>query len=152
SRVIQAVEARVNLRGTLKDPEIVLSSTPPLEQADILSLIVFNQPINQLGEGQQLSVAARAQQLALGAVANELTSSIGNALNLDTFEVTTDPNTGTAALLTVGQQFGQNLYLKVEQGIGAVSQTNLILEYELKKWLRLQTNILQGASVQQQLF
>ena len=51
-RIIQAVEARVNVRGTLKQPEIVLTSVPPLEQADILSLIVFNQPINQLGEGQ----------------------------------------------------------------------------------------------------
>ena len=60
-RMIQGVEARVNVRGTLKQPEIVLTSTPPLEQADILSLIVFNQPINSLGEGQQISlVAARA--------------------------------------------------------------------------------------------
>src|SRR5205085_11169667 len=51
-RVIQAVTANVNVRGTLKQPDIVLSSTPPLEQADILSLIVFNQPINQVSEGQ----------------------------------------------------------------------------------------------------
>ena len=86
-RVIQAVEANVNIRGTLKKPEIVLSSTPPLEQADILSLIVFNQPINQLGEGQQISLAQRAQQMATGAVAGELAKSIGNALNLDTFEI-----------------------------------------------------------------
>ena len=57
------------MRGTLKQPEIVLSSTPPLEQADILSLIVFNQPINQLGEGQQISLAQRAQQMATGALA-----------------------------------------------------------------------------------
>ena len=57
-RIISGVEARVNVRGTLKQPEIVLSSTPPLEQADILSLIVFNQPINQLGEGEQISLAA----------------------------------------------------------------------------------------------
>ena len=47
-RVIQAVTAHVNVQGTLQKPEIVLSSTPPLEQADILSLIVFNQPLNQL--------------------------------------------------------------------------------------------------------
>ena len=61
-RLIQGVEARVNVRGTLRKPEIDLSSTPPLEEADILSLIVFNQPINQLGEGQQMSLAQRAQR------------------------------------------------------------------------------------------
>ena len=30
-------------------PELALSSTPPLEESDILSLIVFNRPINELG-------------------------------------------------------------------------------------------------------
>jgi translocation and assembly module TamB len=151
-RVIQAVTANVNVRGTLDKPEIELSSTPPLEQADILSLIVFNQPINQLGEGEQISLGQRAQQLATGAVASQLAQSIGNALNLNTFEINTAPDSGATAELTVGQQVGQNLYVKVQQDIGDQSQTNFILEYELAAWLRLQTNVLQGSSTQQQLF
>src|SRR5439155_2124437 len=40
-RVIQGVEAHVNVRGTLQKPEIELTRIPSLEQADILSLIVF---------------------------------------------------------------------------------------------------------------
>ena len=40
----------------------------------------------------------------------------------------------------------------MQQGIGDQSQTNFILEYELTRWLRLQANVLQGASVQQSLF
>ena len=32
------------------------------------------------------------------------------------------------------------------------SQTNFVLEYELLKWLRIRTNVLQGASTQAQLF
>ena len=151
-RIIQGVEARVNVRGTLKQPEIILTSTPPLEQADILSLIVFNQPINSLGEGQQVSLAQRAQQLATGAVAGQLASSIGNAIGVDLFEISTAPESGGAASLTIGQQVGQHLYLKVEQGVGSQSQTNFILEYELTNWLRLQTNVLQGSNTQQMLF
>ncbi|OLC74515.1 MAG: hypothetical protein AUH72_21605 [Acidobacteria bacterium 13_1_40CM_4_65_8] len=152
-RVIQAVTARVNVRGTMKKPEIVLTSTPPLDQADILSLIVFNQPLNTLGEGQQISLAARAQALATGALASELAKEIGNALGVDTFEIATAPElAGTYATLTVGQQVGQNLYVKVQQGIGEQSTTNFILEYELTKWLRLQTNVLQGSSTQQNIF
>jgi translocation and assembly module TamB len=142
----------VNVRGTLKKPEIALSSTPPLEQADILSLIVFNQPINQLGEGQQMSLAARAQGMALGAAAGQLTQSIGSALNLDTFELNMTPESGGGPQLTVGEQLGQNLFVKVQQGIGDQSQTNFILEYELTKWLRFRTNVLQGSSTQSQLF
>jgi hypothetical protein len=151
-RLIQGVEARVNVRGTLQQPEIDLSSTPPLEQADILALIVFNQPLNQLGEGQQVSLAQRAQSLATGAVAGQLAQSIGNALNLDTFEINVAPESGGGPELTMGQQLGQNLYVKVQQGIGEQSSTNFILEYEIARWLRLQTNVMQGSSTQQSLF
>jgi translocation and assembly module TamB len=151
-RLISGVEARVNVRGSLKQPEIVLSSTPPLEQADILSLIIFNQPVNQLGEGDQISLLQRAQSLATGAVVGELSQSIGNALGVDTFEINLAPESGGGPQVTVGQQLGQNLYVKVQQGIGDQSQTNFIVEYELTRWLRLQTNVLQGSSTQQQLF
>ncbi|HEV2986583.1 MAG TPA: translocation/assembly module TamB domain-containing protein, partial [Vicinamibacterales bacterium] len=151
-RVIQAVTANVDVRGTLTSPEIVMSSTPPLEQADILSLIVFNQPINQVSEGQQISLVQRAEAMAGGAVAGQLAQSIGNALNLDTFEINLAPETGGGPQVTIGQQLAQNLYVKVQQGIGGQSQTNFIVEYELAKWLRLQTNVVQGTTTQQQLF
>ena len=151
-RVIQGVEANVNVRGTLKKPEIVLTSTPPLEQADILSLIVFNQPINQLGEGAaDLAGAARAGagDRRRRRRAREVDRQRAEPRQ---FEINTAPDSGGAAQLTIGQQLGQNLYVKVQQGIGDQSQTNFILEYELTKWLRLQTNVLQGSSTQQQLF
>jgi translocation and assembly module TamB len=151
-RIISAVEARVNVRGTVKNPDIELSSTPPLEQADILSLIVFNQPLNQLGEGDQISLLQRAQSLAGGALAGELAQSIGAALGVNTFEINLAPENGVGPQVTLGQQVGQNLYVKVQQSIGDQSQTNFIVEYELAKWLRLQTNVVQGSTTQQQLF
>ena len=151
-RLIQGVEARVNVRGTLKEPEIQLASTPPLEEVDILSLIVFNRPVNQLGEGEQISLAQRAQGMAAGVVAGQLAQSLGHALNLDTFEIEVAPETGDAAQLTIGQQVGQNLYVKVQQGIGELGTTNFILEYELTNWLRLQTNVVEGSSNNPSLF
>jgi translocation and assembly module TamB len=151
-RLIQGVEANVNIRGSLSKPEIVLTSVPPLEQADILSLIVFNQPINSLGEGQQVSLAQRAEGLAAGAVASELSKSIGNALNLDTFDIQMAPDSGATAQVTIGEQVGQNLFVKVQEDVGDQSSTNFILEYQLKEWLRLQSNFLQGSSVQTSLF
>ena len=54
--------------------------------------------------------------------------------------------------MTVGQQVGQNLYVKLQQDVGDQSTTNFVLEYELARWLRLRTNVLQGSSTQQHLF
>jgi autotransporter translocation and assembly factor TamB len=90
--------------------------------------------------------------MATGAVAGQLAQSIGNAIGLDTFEINTAPEGGGAAAVTIGQQLGQNLYVRVQQGIGDVSQTNFILEYELTRWLRLRTNVVQGATSQYSVF
>ena len=43
---------------------------------------------------QQISLAQRAQSIATGAVAGQLAQSIGNALNLDTFEIQVAPENG----------------------------------------------------------
>ena len=151
-RVIQAVTARVNIRGRLKKPEVELTSVPPLEQSDILALIIFNQPINQLGAGQQASLATRAGAMAAGAVSSELTTSVAQSLGVDELEVNVAPAVGVTAEVVVGQQLSQNLYVKLQQELGTYNQTNVILEYEFTRWLRLQTNLLQGASAAQQPF
>jgi autotransporter translocation and assembly factor TamB len=151
-REIQAVTANVRVRGTLTKPEIELSSVPPLEQADILALIVFNQPLNTLGEGEQVSLAQRAQALAIGSAAGGLAKSIGSALNLNEFDINLAPADGSGGNVTVGQQVGQNLYVRLQQGIGDLGTTNVILEYELTKWLRFRSNVFQGSSAQRQLF
>src|SRR5262245_982088 len=150
--MIQAVEAHVNVRGSLREPQFVLSSTPPLPDADILALILFNQPANMLGDNQQISLIQQAQYLAGSSLTNELSQSIASALHLDEFDINLAPESGRGAEIRVGQQVGPNLYVKVEQGIGDQSQTNFVLEYELQRWLRLRTNFMEGSPVQQQLF
>jgi translocation and assembly module TamB len=150
-RIIQGVEARVNVRGTLQKPEIVLSSTPPLEEADILSLIVFNQPVNQLGAGQQISLRAARAVDRHGAVAGQLAQSIGNALNLDMFEIDVAPENGGGPEVTLGQQLGQNLYVKVQQG--SASRTRQTSSRIRSRTLAAPADQrVAGASTQQSLF
>ncbi|MEP6893045.1 MAG: translocation/assembly module TamB domain-containing protein, partial [Gaiellaceae bacterium] len=79
------VEARVHITGTPKTPELSLSSNPPLEESDILALIVFNRPVNELGTGERSSLAATAGGIATGFIAAPLGESIGKALDLDLF-------------------------------------------------------------------
>jgi translocation and assembly module TamB len=152
NRTIQGVDATVRLQGRLKKPEINLTSVPPLEPADILSLIVFNQPINQVGAGQQAALSERIEQMAAGAVTGSLVSSLGNALNLTELNIQARSETGSVAQITAGQQVNQQLYVRVEHGFGDVNTTNFILEYELASWVRLRTNLLQGATTQLSLF
>ena len=70
---------------------------------------------------------------------------------LDVLVLDLPPGTGDVQL-TIGQQVGSNLYVKVQQGIGDQTTTNLVIEYAITEWLRLQTNISQGATAQKSLF
>ena len=137
-RIISGVETFVRVQGTMRQPELSFSSNPPLDQADILSLIVFNQPINELGEGQQVSLAERAGALAGGYLASGLARSIGNALELDEFEIQAQGERGAGPELSVGEQVGEQLFFRIRQGFGDAQATELILEYQIADFLRLQ--------------
>ena len=60
------------------------------------SLIVFNRPVNELGTGERASLAATAGGIATGFIAAPLGESIGRALDLDLFEITTTTDDGRA--------------------------------------------------------
>ena len=76
TREISGVEARVTINGSLRAPELRLSSTPPLDSSDILSLIVFNTTPNQLSTAQQQELAVRAGTLAAGFIATPIVSAL----------------------------------------------------------------------------
>jgi autotransporter translocation and assembly factor TamB len=133
------VEAKVRITGTPRAPVLELSSDPPLEESDILALIVFNRPVNELGSGERSSLAATAGGIATGFIAAPLGESIGKALDLDLFEITTTTDSGDlGAGVTLGQQLGDRAFVKLRQQFGERSITEFLIEYQLADFLRLQ--------------
>ena len=107
-REISGVIASVRVTGALDAPELELSSEPPLDDAEILSLIVFNQPLSLLGTGAQVSLATRAPALASAFVASQLTDSLGEVLELDLLEIEAATADGSLTpVLTLGEQIGR---------------------------------------------
>jgi translocation and assembly module TamB len=132
------VEARVKVTGTVSAPELQLSSVPPLEESDILALIVFNRSVNDLGTGERASLAATAGGIATGFIATPLGESIGRALDLDLFEISAAAEGDTlGATLTVGDQIGDRTFVKLRQQFGERSYSEFLLEYQIADFLRL---------------
>jgi translocation and assembly module TamB len=144
-RLISGVTAIVNIRGTARQPQVRLSSQPPLDEADVLSLIVFNQPINQLGEGERLNLAERAGGLAVGYLATPLANSIARALDLDIFEIRASGSETGQPSIGVGQQFGSRLFVSFRQEFGSDDYSQLSLEYRINELLRLVSTVTQGS-------
>ena len=144
TRDISGVEARVRVHGEAQRPELELSSAPPLDEGDILSLIIFNRPINDLGEGEKRTLASKAGALVGGFVSAPVAEALRDALDVDQLEITPVSEDGGGASVSVGNQIGERVFVKVRQQFGSSETTQLVLEYELSKRLRLATSIAQG--------
>jgi autotransporter translocation and assembly factor TamB len=132
------IEVKVRITGTARAPELALSSSPPLEESDILSLIVFNRQLNELGTSERSSLAATAGGIATGFLATPLGESIGRALDLDLFEITTSTEEGDlGAGITLGQQIGDRAFVRLRQQFGERNFSEFMVEYRLADFLRL---------------
>jgi translocation and assembly module TamB len=136
TRVISAVETRVSIFGPLKQPELRLASTPPLDESDILSLIVFNTSTNQLSAAQQQQLVARAGVLAAGFLAQPVVAAISNETGIDIFDV--EPgDVGSDVKVTIGHEIAPGLVARFSRQFGQEAYDEATVEYYLSRLFRL---------------
>lgn len=143
-RDVSGIAAMVHVRGTAQRPQVNLTSEPPLDEAEILSLIVFGQPLGDLQSTQRTSLAAQAGIMAAGAVTTPLADSIAQALDLDLFEILAPTDTEQLPVVSVGSQIGTRVYIGAKREIGGESSA-VTFEYRFAKFLSLVTSFAQGA-------
>ncbi len=143
-RVISGIVAHVNVTGTARNPRVTLSSQPPLEESDVFSLIVFNQPVNRLGQGEVSDLAERAAGMASGFVVTPLAVSLERALDLDLVELDAVGDERSGPSVAIGRQVGEKLFAKFRQSFGTQDVSEFELEYQISDFLRLEGSVAQG--------
>jgi translocation and assembly module TamB len=148
-RVISAVESRVAIVGPLREPELRLSSNPPLEPSDILSLIVFGIPANLLTDLQQRDLAIRAGTLAAGFVTSPLVSALERTLGLEILEIEApdDPGRGAGPRVTIGDELLPGLVARFSRQFGRDEYDEATIEYSLSRILRIRATFSDAASL-----
>ncbi|HEY7284997.1 MAG TPA: translocation/assembly module TamB domain-containing protein, partial [Vicinamibacterales bacterium] len=139
TRTISGVQTRVGVIGPMRQPELRLTSNPPLDESDILSLIVFNTSTNQLNSGQQQELAVRAGALAAGFLATPIISAISNEIGLDILQVEAgnDLTGGVGAKVTIGQEIAPGLVAQFSRQFGSEPYDEATVEYYLSRIIRL---------------
>ena len=130
----------MEISGPLNAPELHLASTPPLDQADILSLIVFNTTTNQLSTTQQQQLAVRAGTLAAGFVAAPLVSALQRSIGIDTLEIEPTTIAGVSgARVTIGTEIAPGLVARFSRsfGQGQLDYNEAQIEFYLSRLFRL---------------
>jgi translocation and assembly module TamB len=131
TRKVSDYVVTIHAGGKAQQPEIMLSSTPPLDQMDIVSLLVVGKTTDKLTSSEQTSFSKQAQQLVGGAVASQLEGVVGETLGLDTIELTTDS-------AKVGRYVTQDLFLSYERGLADKETGNVVgAEYSINRRVKL---------------
>lgn len=118
----------VNVRGTLREPDVTLFSEPSMQQSQILSYLVLGIPLNETGSGDRSALASVAKG-AGGWVAKQ----VGGRIGIDDVEIREGENQDDAELV-LGTYLHPRLY--VSYGVGLFETFSRVrLEYSLsERW------------------
>jgi translocation and assembly module TamB len=133
--------ATLTVSGHASSPKITLTSAPPLPQDEVLSRLLFGQNTTQLSPWQ---IAQLGQALAslggMGGLGDPL-SRVRKSLGLDRLAVTTAGASGTQTAVEAGRYVAHNIYVGAKQGVSGAGGTQAIVQIDLTKHLKLQTQI-----------
>ncbi len=139
----EGVTATIDISGRAQEPNIELNSTPDLPDEDIMALVLFGKPADELTAFESLQTA---QALAsLGGIGpfggTGVTGSIRRATGLDMLNFDIGPESGGGSL-TVGKYVADGLFVSATQDAqgkgGAV-----IVEYEITDNISVETEVRQ---------
>jgi translocation and assembly module TamB len=117
--------------GTVKEPTVTFRSEPSLEQADILSLLMFGKPANALTNVEKSSLQSQAVAAATGAVAEELRSALSQTLAVDNLELDMGESPSQAKV-GVGKYIAPGLYVSTTEQVGGSKQGHEVnIEYQI---------------------
>jgi len=134
-----AVEAGVELTGTVKSPIVRLVSNPPVPDGEKLSWLLTGQGLDRASRNDLAMLGAASASL-LGQNQRPITTQIANRLGLDDISVRDSGNsvtTGTSTqVVAFGKRISDRLTLVYEQGLSLASNA-LRLEYALSRTITL---------------
>ncbi len=132
-RETEDITATVFISGRASDPQITLSSRPPLPQDEVLSRLLFRKGSGQLGPLESVQLASAAADLS-GLSEGGLNGLLRRTFGLDVISIGGDEGDS----LVVGEQIGRNIYLAIEQNLTDNSR-KFIVEWRLTPSISLQS-------------
>jgi translocation and assembly module TamB len=115
-----------------------LRSDPTLEQADILSVLLFGKPASELNEGQQAKMSDTATAIATTYAADRVAQSVANAVGLERAGIQIEE--ASSSRVALGKYLTEKTYLRVGQDIGGNGGQEAAIDYEIIPNWELETS------------
>ncbi len=137
----EGVTAAIVISGRAQEPSVTLESTPSLPSEDVMSLILFGKPAQDLSPFESIQTAeALASLSGVGPFGGEgLTGRLRNAVGLDLLNVDIDPENGGGSL-TVGKYVADGFFVSATQDAEG-KNGSVRVKYEITDNITVETEI-----------
>ena len=131
---------RVKIGGSISKPALTLESEPALEQADILSVLLFGKPASQLSQNESASLREQAIGVASNYVAGQLTRSVADALGVDTLRFETGGEGAQGASVALGKYIAPDVFVSIAHRFARQGVQELRIEYTVTPHWSIETS------------
>jgi translocation and assembly module TamB len=135
-----AVEAGVEITGTVRLPRVRLVSNPPVPDGEKLSWLLTGQGLDRASRNDFALLGAASAQLLGGSGGKPITTQIANTIGLDDISVRDSgsavPGGTSSQVVAFGKRISDRLTLVYEQGL-TVATNALRIEYTLTRFVTL---------------
>ena len=141
-----AVEAGVEVSGTVRVPRVRLVSNPPVPDGEKLSWLLTGQGLDRANRADLAALSAASASL-LGQGRKPITTQIANSIGLDDISVRESASSvvggTTGQVVAFGKRISDRLTLVYEQGL-TLANNALRIEYALSRTLTLRAEAGRG--------
>ncbi len=137
---IDETEVFVGLRGSFQKPVLSLSSEPELAEGEILSLLLFGRPGQELDMDQQELLQQRATNMATEYGMAQLGARVAREFGVDLLRFNRE-GAGGGSSLELGKYLGPRVFVRYEQALDRQDIFRLRLDYVLSSNLRLESTL-----------
>jgi translocation and assembly module TamB len=123
-------EVDLVIGGYMTKPTLTLKSDPVLDQGDILSVLLFGKPANDLSQGQKMTLQNQALQATANFISSDLRQSVARKLGLDTLQFgATEGLSG--GQVEAGKYVTSDIFVSTSQQFGTESKQEYSIDYDL---------------------
>ncbi len=141
---VDDIDISVMVAGNLREPDLSLSSTPALEEIDIISYIVFGTQSNRLQNRHRAFVGKFATAVAAGGVSELLSSEMG----LDLLSIQEGDQGFEDSTFQIGSYLTRDIFVGYER---SPSTTSLDQTIQMRNKLNLELRVNKRLSIESQM-
>jgi translocation and assembly module TamB len=138
---VDDVTILIRLTGTFQHLNLDFDSDPPMDQADIISYILFGRSPEALSDQETFKAEEMALSFTGQMAADKIKDVVGEALGIDYLNISTGSSGLRQGSLSMGKYLLPKVFVVFRQGFSDQNSQQFEVSYEINKYFDIQSQI-----------